>query len=696
MKTNLPVTRVEQPYPKGQYLVSKTDLKGVVTYANDAFVDISGFSREELIGSSHNVVRHPEMPVQAFADLWRTIKSGNPWQGLVKNRCKNGDFYWVKAFVVPIVKNGKACGYMSVRSEPTRQEIAEAEKLYARLNAGQGALSSEPPWHQRLSLAARLYTLAALTALVLVVGAYIGISSQRAANHDLKAAYEGRLQPSVAIAKMVERLGDNRAQIMLALQHSPTSAYLKMHDHSVDMHIEATLKNRELIESLRKTYEASPKSPAEQALAIAFFEARDRFSREGVNLAREAIKAGDYDKAQVLLLNQINPLYRQLVERSDALQNHLAKEGEDEYRSAVSRFERTSALSMVGAVVAILVIVLSCVLLARSLSAKLRRIIHHFGLMAEGNLTDRVDIRGRDEPGQVLTQLACMQVSLKVMLDEVMAASRQIEAQSRQVEWQTASVVDQSEQQRDKATTVAAATEEFSQSVREVAEAAAETAGAADQAQVQVGAAQSSMNQSMTATGRVVQAVQQSSNTIQELNQAIAKIGDITDVIREIADQTNLLALNAAIEAARAGEAGRGFAVVADEVRKLAERTALSTKDIASNVTEIRHVTDQAVSSMAEAVAEVETGITLIRESGEGLSQITSSSQHVMVMSREIASAAKEQVVASETVAQNMERVVQLVDGNLEAAGSAKAAVDEMVATAHYLNKIVGRFKLND
>ncbi|HET7774776.1 MAG TPA: PAS domain-containing protein, partial [Azospira sp.] len=118
MKINLPVINQEAPFPKNQYLVSKTDLKGVITYANQAFVEISGFSRDELIGASHNLVRHPDMPSQAFADLWQTVKSGNPWRGLVKNRAKDGGFYWVEAFVVPVAKNGKTVGYMSVRTEP--------------------------------------------------------------------------------------------------------------------------------------------------------------------------------------------------------------------------------------------------------------------------------------------------------------------------------------------------------------------------------------------------------------------------------------------------------------------------------------------------------------------------------------------------------------------------------------------------
>ncbi|QEL65553.1 aerotaxis receptor [Oryzomicrobium terrae] len=145
MKKNFPVTGVECPFPPGKYIVSKTDLKGVITYANDAFVELSGFNRDELIGKSHNLVRHPEMPPQAFLDLWETLKVGRPWRGIVKNRCKNGDHYWVDALVVPVRQDNQTIGFMSVRTEPSREQVKAAEALYARLNETGKALPRPLP-----------------------------------------------------------------------------------------------------------------------------------------------------------------------------------------------------------------------------------------------------------------------------------------------------------------------------------------------------------------------------------------------------------------------------------------------------------------------------------------------------------------------------------------------------------------------
>jgi aerotaxis receptor len=133
MRNNLPVTHREVRLADGKTIVSTTDLKGRITYANPYFVEISGFTLDELIGAPQNIVRHPDMPPEAFADLWRTIKAGEPWTALVKNRCKNGDFYWVRANVTPVFEQGEAVGYLSVRTKPTADEVAAAEALYTRM-----------------------------------------------------------------------------------------------------------------------------------------------------------------------------------------------------------------------------------------------------------------------------------------------------------------------------------------------------------------------------------------------------------------------------------------------------------------------------------------------------------------------------------------------------------------------------------
>ncbi|HWW70557.1 MAG TPA: PAS domain-containing protein, partial [Duganella sp.] len=136
MRTNTPITQNEYVMEDGKTIVSSTDLQGNINYANPYFIEVSGFTEEELMGAPQNIVRHPDMPVEAFADLWATIKDGMPWTGMVKNRCKNGDYYWVLANVTPVIEQGKPVGYLSVRTKPTREQVRAADELYRQFKAG--------------------------------------------------------------------------------------------------------------------------------------------------------------------------------------------------------------------------------------------------------------------------------------------------------------------------------------------------------------------------------------------------------------------------------------------------------------------------------------------------------------------------------------------------------------------------------
>jgi aerotaxis receptor len=150
MRNNHPITQREHSFPDSQRLISTTDLKGQITYCNQAFIDISGFSAEELMRAPHNVVRHPDVPAAVFEHMWSTLKRQRPWMGIVKNRCKNGDHYWVNAYVTPVLENTKVVGYESVRVKPNLEQIRRAEALYRRINSGQSAIASQDHWLPQL------------------------------------------------------------------------------------------------------------------------------------------------------------------------------------------------------------------------------------------------------------------------------------------------------------------------------------------------------------------------------------------------------------------------------------------------------------------------------------------------------------------------------------------------------------------
>lgn len=178
MKNNGPVTQHEVYFNGLDDLVSVTDLQGKIRFVNDDFVQISGFTREELIGSDHNLVRHSDMPPAAFKDLWHTVKRGENWRGIVKNRCKNGDHYWVEAFVSPIFKNGNIVGFQSVRSEPSKEQVSQAESLYQRMLANAGLDLPKPSWLKRLTFSHYFFTANLLCFIALALSGALGYTQK--------------------------------------------------------------------------------------------------------------------------------------------------------------------------------------------------------------------------------------------------------------------------------------------------------------------------------------------------------------------------------------------------------------------------------------------------------------------------------------------------------------------------------------
>jgi aerotaxis receptor len=189
MRVNLPVIAQEYAFPKGQTLVSTTDLKGRILYCNPMFIEVSGYAKEELLGQPHNIVRHPDMPEEAYRDMWETISNGMPWSAAVKNRRKDGTFYWVMANVTPLMQGEQPTGYMSVRTEATRAQIQNAEHLYARMreekqagtlvHALQAGRLVKRTWWGRIQSMVRLGAFAKIMAcmLVLVLAAWLAASS---------------------------------------------------------------------------------------------------------------------------------------------------------------------------------------------------------------------------------------------------------------------------------------------------------------------------------------------------------------------------------------------------------------------------------------------------------------------------------------------------------------------------------------
>jgi aerotaxis receptor len=496
MKNNQPVTQRNIDFPEDTYLVTTTDMKGVITYANHDFVKISGFSAAELVGASHNIVRHPDMPVAAFKDLWDTIKAGKSWNHLVKNRAKNGDYYWVKAYVTPIFDGERIIGYQSVRTKPTAEEIKAAEVLYAKMNR----------------------------------------------------------DPSVKVPKTRRHLQDW---------------------------------------PIRRTM---------------FW----------VVIVFTLIQLG----ALIARLKGFHPAW---------------------FEWSIGIFDIVLPVAWYSLIVAILKPV-----------EKINATLHE---LTTGNLRSHIDSTGSNEIGQISEATRALQARLLTLIGLFMETGDKLSVVASNLSDSSSQSVHGLTKQSEQTDMVASAMNEMTATVQDVARNAANTAEAVSQAHQEADEGQSQINRTHQAITALAGQLDNAARSIEALKEQGTAIENVVKLISGIADQTNLLALNAAIEAARAGEHGRGFAVVADEVRALAAKTQASTIDIRDMIEKLRggiestvhvvHAGHQQMDSVKEQAAATEMA----------LGQIAGAITQIGDMSTQIATATEEQSMVAEEMNRNIHTI---------------------------------------
>jgi methyl-accepting chemotaxis protein len=417
------VTQSEVALRDDSMIVSKTDLKGRITYVNRDFLDISGFTETELIGEPHNIVRHPDMPAEAFKDLWDTLKAGRPWIGMVKNRCKHGDFYWVEAHAAPIYEGGQVVGYMSVRRKPKPEQIRAAEDIYAKFRAGEAkgkvvsvgrvvsAGAAANPL-AKMSIKARMWSVLGIVAAMLIGGAAIGLGAMSSDIAALDKVNEHRLLPVQYLGQMTALIRENRAQILLSLQHAPDSKYAKDHDHSIKAHLDVIDKNIAEITRLAGDYEKHAISDRHKELLKEFVAARGKFVAEGLKPAREALGAEKFDEANALLLTKMNPNFAAVQERGEALMKYNTEQAKEEYGAQKAQYEFLRNVVLVAIVAALAFAAWLVMALTGFITRPMAVARDAFVRIAQGDYTSQIDIARDDEAGKVLQGLEAMQVRL--------------------------------------------------------------------------------------------------------------------------------------------------------------------------------------------------------------------------------------------------------------------------------------------
>ncbi len=519
MRNNQPVTQREYQFPSDYRLISSTDRRGVLQHCNDEFEEVSGFSRDELIGKNHNIIRHPDMPPAVFKEMWATLQSGKNWMGLVKNRRKNGDHYWVSAYVTPVFENQEIVGYESVRVPAMESSKRRADAVYARLRAGKAAV----PLHHRLlhGMKKLLPFWVVGIPLVVVMG--------------MLGGWLPALISALGIGAM--------AFWQLASYNASWTSFL----------------------------EINPDSYSNQTVAVTYS-------------------------------SELGPRARVKL----AFMSELAKT-----RTALTRISDSS----------------------------------------------------------------------KALSNIAMTTHEQAEVTS-------AAVVQQNQATQQ----IASAVTQMSQAIQEVAERVESNAASAREASANVKTGNLKAKQAMVAIVELKDAVESISQTVSELAQSTNDIGEAASLISTIAEQTNLLALNAAIEAARAGEQGRGFAVVADEVRSLASKTRESTDRIHHIIQVLAERSDRAVKVSSSGLESARKGTEIVEQTRAVLNEIDDSVDGIAEATVEMSSSVEEQSSVAEHINQ---QVVEIADSANETQRSSEASLTASQAlrdTVKEVHSLITRF----
>lgn len=353
------------------------------------------------------------------------------------------------------------------------------------------------------------------------------------------------------------------------------------------------------------------------------------------------------------------------------------------------------ALFMLGAMglAAVVIGLLAALVISRSIVSPLQQAVAFAQRIAAGDLTQDLPQNRRDEPGQLMAAMQSMSVSLRTLVGRIGSGVSQIAAAAEQLSAITAQTSEGVQTQKQETEQTATAMHQMAATVQEVAQNAEQASMAARDADHEAQQGNSVVQQAMSQIAQLANEVEQSADSITALNQESGRIGSVLEVIRNVAEQTNLLALNAAIEAARAGEQGRGFAVVADEVRALAKRAQESTEEIEQLISSLQRLAKVAVDKMQSSRSMTQRTVVLAGEAGSALGRITLAVSTIEQMNQQIAAAAEEQSVVADTISESVTRVRDIGEQSASASQQTAASSAELARLGVELQGLVAQFR---
>jgi len=547
-----------------------------------------------------------------------------------------------------------------------------------------------------LSIKTKIMIIMLVGCISVTAAGLLGLQGMKTSNNEIEELYRENMTSVTQLSQIMGLMRDNRVQLLLALQHNPAAPdIVKLHDHAMEQHLNSVAKNIEEITAIWKELTAGVTLSAEEKqMADDFAEKRGKFVKEGLLPVRDLIQAGNYQEATQQTITKINPLFKTANEAMQKMYENEKAQGKKSYEDAVKNYHSTLMMVASAIIGSVLVSLVLGLMIIRSVSAATSALSNASGALANGDLTQRARLATMDELGSIGQSFDAMADSFSRALAKVAESSTQVTAAANQVHGTAERIATGAEEVAAQSATVATAGEEMAATSGDIAQNCQRAVEGARRATQSAQSGFDVVKHTIDGIRSRGAKTRENAKIVESLGGRSDQIGAIVATIEDIADQTNLLALNAAIEAARAGEQGRGFAVVADEVRALAERTTRATKEISEMIKAIQSETRQAIVSMDEGVKDTEQGAAEAAQLETSLSEILDQINDVAMQVNQIATAAEEQTATTSEISSNMQQITEVVQQTSQGAHESATAAAQLSGNAEELQRLVRQFKL--
>lgn len=547
----------------------------------------------------------------------------------------------------------------------------------------------------KFTIKSRLIFLVGLATLLMLSIALMGLGGMRNTNQALETVYGDRLVPSSQIGQIISLMQENRALMLLAMQYDPANQTSSASRARLPLtsHIDGMSRNSDSINDIWQQFMATFLTDEERRLADSFALSRGRYVNEGLRPVAAAISSGEFGQANTLFFNTLYPAFEAAIQDADRLLALQLAVAAQEFATAEEEFVKIRNAGVLLTLIAVLLSSGLAWITISGIGRAVKQLEYASSAMAGGDLTVIVDYHGQDELGQVARGFNAMRERFHATVSQLSNATGQLAAAAEETSAVNVQTSDGIRRQQLETEQVATAMNEMTATVQDVARNAAGASEAAQAADREASDGRQVLDTTIAVINALAAEVDKAAEVILQLEQDSDTIGSVLDVIRAIAEQTNLLALNAAIEAARAGEQGRGFAVVADEVRTLASRTQDSTTQIQGMIEKLQSGAANAAKVMKSSHQQAQEGVSQVALAGNSLQSITLAVASINDLNAQIASAAEEQSSVAEEINRNIIIVSRIGEQTSEGAQQTAATSEELAELAAQLQGMVQQFR---